>query len=275
MLQVEPKETYPITRYLEDPTDTATRYVRALVYKPRTNELLATLNLTDRGSQRFDYNYEIPADVSGQGYFLQIIVKVYDDSAYTTESNRYERKEINLLVQQRWNQAFGSGGGGIDINYKKIQEIIRDEVKNEFAKLPKPEKPKEVNLRDLEDRLAIAKDRIISEIKSIKIPEQEKVDFGLVIKTIKDIKIPEHDEFDYSMITDTIGDLKSILQNEFYEKAETIKNLFNDLFEELKKPLIFTLPEGAKMNREENKEKEKETEEHLKINFRDYFKNRL
>jgi len=64
MLQVNPRETYPIVRQLADPLDTGTYYVRAVVRNARTDETLETLNLTNKGSGRFLYNYQVPADAS-------------------------------------------------------------------------------------------------------------------------------------------------------------------------------------------------------------------
>jgi len=253
-MQIEPRKIYPIVRNLEDPTDTDTHYVRAFVYKPDTDELLDTLSLVDKGGQRFVYNYEIPGDPGGQGYFLHIVVKVYDDSGYATESTRYERTQEEILVKEE--KISLGGGGGADISYKKIQEI----VKNELEKLPKPEPQKEINLKEVLIALAIAKKEIESKIpsfKDIEFPKQEKIDLNPVLKAIANIRIPEPESIDYNRLSfefvNGIDEVKTLLDNllkivkefENINKEELVK-----VKEDLARPLMMEFPKDMKVKRD-------------------------
>jgi len=127
MLQLRPTESFPIQFQLGDPSDTNTYYVRAYVRNLTTDTLLSTIDLTDKGSQRFLGSWEVEADISGQGYYVSILVRIFTDSGYTTESRRYRTKEEICLVQERWNRVFG-GSGGVNVDYKKVRKIIQEEI---------------------------------------------------------------------------------------------------------------------------------------------------
>jgi hypothetical protein len=261
-MQIEPRQTLPITRFLEDPADTDTHYVRAFVYKPATDELLATLSLVDKGSQRFVYNYEIPADPSGQGYFLHIVIKVYDDAGYTTESGRYERTQEEYLVKEDMTK-LGTGGGGADISYKKIQEIVKEEL----DKLPKPEPQKEISFRDVLTALSEAKKEIQDKISAIKIdfPEQKETDLLPVLKAIDAIDIPQPEEIDYSRLSlefiNGIGEIKTQLANFLKIIDEFKKNTSKEIGElksEVSQPVKLEFPQETIARREIPQEKKPE-----------------
>lgn len=131
-MQIQGGEQFVITRQLEDPTDSNTYYVKALVRKANDDSLIDTINLTDKGEQRFRGNFDVPQYTDPT--YVTITTEVYTDSGYTTESNLYARVEETFLIQQRWSMAMG-GAGGSDINYKKIREIITEEIN----KIEKPE----------------------------------------------------------------------------------------------------------------------------------------
>jgi len=132
--QVRPQTNIPVVRQLDDPADSSTLYVRAFVYNSLTNALITSFNLEDQGSHRFSAKYNTPADYSGTGYFIDITTKVYSDAGYTTQDTIYANENQEYHVMEMWNQSFGSGGGGSDIDYKRIREIIKGEV----DKLPPP-----------------------------------------------------------------------------------------------------------------------------------------
>src|SRR5258707_3851150 len=101
-MQLEPLEDFTIARGLEDHTDSTTYYVRAVVRDAKTDALLATVNLTDQGdAHRFSKKWQIPADQTGQGYYLLITTSVYTDSGYTTKSSNYGDKDETYLVMRR------------------------------------------------------------------------------------------------------------------------------------------------------------------------------
>lgn len=128
MIQLRPGESFPITYRISDPSDTGTYYVQAKIYNSRTNSLLATVNLADQGNGRFQNNYQVPGDSSGQGFYIDINVNVYDDSGYTSKSANYQQENRQYLVQERVNPFRFGGGGGADIDYKRIAKIISEVV---------------------------------------------------------------------------------------------------------------------------------------------------
>lgn len=207
MFQLEPAETFIITRQLEDPADTNTYYLRAYVRNAKSDTLLDTIDLTDKGSQRFRGNWDVPQDGSGLGFYVTILVKVFTDSGYTTESPLYARTEQQYLIQQRWNTALG-GGGGVDINYKKVRRIIQEELE----KLPQPIRPKDIDLVPILERIR----ENYEKISNIKIPSQKEIDLGPiariversnmdVMKEIKGIYIPP---IDLSVVVKLLDELK-------------------------------------------------------------------
>jgi hypothetical protein len=153
-MQLEPRSYFTIVRQLKDPQDTGTYYVRAYIRKSLDDTLLDTVDLTDYGGQRFKYNYQLPADTSGEGLYIDITTRVFTDSGYTTESDYYQKENFQYLVKKGYNPVYGGGGGYID--YKKVREIIKEEIE----KLPK-----------------------------IEIPEQKEVDLNPILKAIEDIDV--------------------------------------------------------------------------------------
>lgn len=225
MLQVESGEVFCITRQLEDPTDSTTRYVQAKVYTPvDSSTAIDTVNLIDNGGQFFSKNYTIPNNPKGDGgYFLLIIIKVYDDSGYTTENtSRYERKQIELLVQTRWKYAFGAGSGGADVSYKKIREIVKEEM----VKIPEPKPIKEVDLKPLLNAIKKAENRI----DGIDIPKQKETDLKplfedlrAIKKEVRSINIPELPSLE--PILQGLRENKQSISNKEVSIATSLENL--------------------------------------------------
>ena len=219
MFQLEPSEKFVISCHLKDPQDTGTYYVRAFVRDKLTDELLATVNLTNvgtgAGDNRYTVQYEAPADPSGQGRFISVITKVYTDSGYTTLSPVYAIEEMEYLVQKRYNFTLGGGGGGADISYERIRKIIKEEkqevkeleqidfspILEAIANIPKPEKPQKLDLSP-----------VLEAIKNI--PKPERVDLSKMIFFLEKIvklveKIPESD---YGKVGRKLEALENILR---------------------------------------------------------------
>lgn len=125
-MQLAPGEMFAIVRQLADPNDAGTYYVRATIRNARTDVLLDTKDLTDRGGQRFSVEYQVPSK-SSDAIYIAISTRVYTDSAYTTLSDVYGQEIETYLVEMR-QQNFG-GGGGPGISYKKIEEVVRAVLK--------------------------------------------------------------------------------------------------------------------------------------------------
>ena len=124
-MQLTPGETFAIVRQLADPSDTGTYYVRATIRNARTDALIDTKDLTDRGGQRFSVEYQVPSK-SSDPVWISISTRVYTDSGYTTLNTVYGQEIETHLVELR-QQHFGGGGAGV--SYKKIEEIVRAVVK--------------------------------------------------------------------------------------------------------------------------------------------------
>lgn len=144
-MQLHPREQFTVVRQIEDHTDTATYYVRAVIRNAKTDAIIQVsgnnyLNLTDRGSQRFSANWLVPADASGQGFYVSILTSVYTDSGYTTKSQNYGDKIDVYLIQDRLNANLGMGGGS-DIDYKKIRKLIEEVVLEHKVEIQMPAMP--------------------------------------------------------------------------------------------------------------------------------------
>lgn len=187
-LQLRPTETFVITAQIPDPNDSNTYYIRAYVRNAKTDELLTTVNLTDQGEQRFRGTWEVPADPSGEGFYVTITKKVFTDAPYITESPRYGRDEQLYLIQERYNPFLAGGGGGSDINYKTIRKIIKEEIENKIPKI------------DL-DPIIKAIQETQKRIETIEFPvidlspliELTKLNSKEIINKIGAIRIPEND----------------------------------------------------------------------------------
>lgn len=170
-IQLNPRETFTIVRQIEDHTDSATYYVRAYVRNARTDALLATIDLTDNGSQRFSEDYSVPVDASGQGFFISIQTSVFTDSGYTTKSQNYGDKIETYLVQERYvfnpNYPLPTGQ---DIDYKKIKKIVTEVVDEKLKEDPEP-------------KIITVTNEVVKEV-----PIFKEIDFNPVLKKIEESK---------------------------------------------------------------------------------------
>lgn len=128
---LRPQRNFTVVRQLANHLDTSTYYVRAVIRDAFTDEILATLDLDDKGSQRFSKNWQVVADPSGLGREISIVTSVYTDSGYTTKSENYGDEENSHLIEDA--RIGGMGGGGVD--YYVIRKIIQEEL----GELPKPD----------------------------------------------------------------------------------------------------------------------------------------
>ena len=218
-MQLQSDEKFVIVRQLDNPADTNTYYVRAYIRKSLDDTLLDTVNLTDKGSQRFTKSWQVVADPSGEGMYIDIETRIFTDSAYTSESDVYGRQSQTYLVAKRYNPVYGGGGGG-GVDYKKVRKIIQEELE----KLPQPEKvvipkPKEVDFS-----------AIIEAIK--KIPQPDKVELGGIIRLIErlrtmvekiPIEYPEQKEVDLSGIIRELKSLSDRIEGVWKENKDATK----------------------------------------------------
>ena len=256
---LKPYEVFPIIRQLDDAGDSTTYYMRAVVTNARTLATIATLNMTDNGSQLFSYNWTVPADTSGEGFYIEIRTRVYTDSGYSVTADSYRVESHTYLVQSRpnLNRNFG-GGGGPDIDYKKIQKMIDESVsKIQFPEIPKPEKvnlteiikkiesvksaldslvipvPKETNLSGVNSQI----EAVLSELEGIRsqissIPQPKEVDFTSVIENMKKLEIND------SAVQALTG-IKEFLVNDI-EEIKSKMDEFSNKFKEAKYIMVPT-----------------------------------
>lgn len=231
--QLKPHQIFPIQRTLDDPNDTGVYYVRAYIRDLRTDTIIATVELADQGDQRFLYDYEVPSDTSGDGYYISILIKVFTDAAYTVLSTDYGQSEETYLVQERWTPVLGGGGGGVSVDYKKIRNIIKEEIDNR-----KITPQKEIDLKSIFDYLKNKTEELknffTDNIKTIKI-QDEKNGEQLVnvlnnineemINIKKNIEnLPEPEKIDFNPLNkaiDKLADKNNILDKfiELFKKA--------------------------------------------------------
>jgi len=144
---LRPQKNFTLVRQIANHTDTATYYVRAVIRDAYTDEILDTLNLDDKGGQRFSKNWRVVADPSGLGREISIVTSVYTDSGYTTKSENYGDEENSHLIEDK--EVNGrSGGGGIDA--RTLRRIIKEEIelaRPEPIEIPEFPEPKEYEMR--------------------------------------------------------------------------------------------------------------------------------
>lgn len=173
MLTLRTAGNFTVVRQIANHLDTDTNYVRAVIRNAYTDVILDTLDLTDKGGQRFSKNWRVPSDPSGEGFYISIVTSVYTDSGYTTKNANYGDEENTYLVADR-ERNFGGGMSGGGVDSRTIRRIISEELE----KLPKPEK---VEIPEMEKMPEMRWEECLSAIKELKTalkPEKpEKVDF--------------------------------------------------------------------------------------------------
>lgn len=242
---IQPRQYYPISRVLPDPADTATYYVRAFIRNAKTNALIATISLTDQGNHIFSSNYQMPADVSGQGLFIIVTTKVYSDAAYTVQDTSYGDDQDTLLIYDRMKEAqliasqvnalVSGGSSGEDINYTKIEKILRKVVKEEMAKQETGEDTP-VDLSPVMETLNEIK-TIVSE-DDLDDSEDTPVDFSPILDAIQRVydavqgisseEEKEEGQIDLSPVVNAISDIKKILvQDTDDDKFHSLEDQIN------------------------------------------------
>lgn len=229
MIQLHPKETFTIVRQIEDHTDSGTYYVQAVVRNAKTDVLLDTINLDDKGDRRFSKSYIVPADPSGEGVWISILTSVYTDSGYTTKSQSYADKMESYLVQARpvFNPNYPIPTGP-DIDYKRIKTIVEEEITKT--------RPKDIDLTDIINSIKQVQKEVAVVKKSI--DSQKPVDMSPVSLSlagvsslIKGIKIPE---FDYSKIDEVVSFAMDNFSAELIRKIDDLPKMTDEQRKEMK-----------------------------------------
>ncbi len=230
-MQLYAQHNFTVVRQIADHTDVSTYYVRAVIRNAYTDEILKTLNLTDKGGQRFKENWEVPADPSGEGFFISIVTSVYTDSGYTTKSDAYGDEENTYQVIDQPRVVGGGGGGGGGLAGRDVRDIFQEEFAKVVDKL-KPEKQTEVEPIDTVEEKDYGPDfqKILDAIKALKssIKEPQKISLTPIEKGMKalkksvdDIEIPKLD------LSPVLNALKDGGENNELN-AQEMKSILND-----------------------------------------------
>lgn len=237
-MQLKPREIFTIVRGLEDHTDTATYYVRAVIRNARTDAIIDTVTLTDKGDRRFSGEWTVSADPAGYGIYIIITTSVYTDAGYTTKGI-YGDTFDTYLIAERPNPvlSFGGGSSGPDLDYKKVRKIIAEEV----AKIPKVEMPiipkqKIVDISPLQKGL----DGNSQDINDVRKQLNFIVDSLSIIKNTID-SLPKPEKVDFAPLQEAIdsnlANLNGELENIKTKMEENQQASGADLKDELQKNL--------------------------------------
>lgn len=198
-----PSQIFTLVYQLGNPGDVNTYFVQAIVRYAQTGAIISTINLVNQGNQRFTGTFTVPADVSGNGYYLDITYTVYTDAMYSVLSQMYPIQNAVGQVLQQITPGIGFGGGdGIsEVELRRIFELY-------MGKSEKPKSSKEMaaessdrfDKEEMYERIESVRgepvdispilsglEKIGGHIKSIKIPEypkQEKTDLSPVLRMI-------------------------------------------------------------------------------------------
>lgn len=219
------QHNFAVVRQIADHTDSTTYYVRAVIRKAYSDEIITTLDLDSKGSQRYSKAWKIPADPSGQGFYISIVTSVYTDSGYTTKSSSYGDEEQTYLVVDREPISSGRGGGG-SLGRRDIRDIITEELakfaekniskEKEIIEDDKPEK-EEKEEKDYDKRFD-ALEKIISKLPKEK---PEKINFKPILNLLTEIKVAvesiEMPQIDFNSVIEAINEL---IQNEELNKED-------------------------------------------------------
>jgi hypothetical protein len=209
---------------LEDHTDSTTYYVRAVIRNARTDALIDTLNLTDNGSRRFTKSWLAPADPTGLGLDILVTYTVYTDSGYTTKAENYGERFDEHTVLTRIQHG---GGGGADVDYKKVRKIIQEELAGLPKPLPFPEMP---NIPFYLQPVLNALSGLRKDLQAIDIPTPDfsgvEYRLGLIESSIK--AIPKDDD------SAVRGDLEETKQK-IEDAKQTILQQVSNIREEIAK----------------------------------------
>lgn len=223
MISLQPREKFAVVRVLGDHTDATTYYVLATVYDSITGATLGAFGLTNTGNRRFVYQYEVPADVSGLGRYIDITTQVFTDANYTMLASTYSDESDSYLIFDRITR-LGGGGGDFVLDYKKLGAFFTAQLPVAIAaplpdytpilealralhtavieiKLPECEKtdfaPLTSILSQIDSKLGQGISAIIQKIEAIDIPEYKEcppTDLTPVLDKISAIEIPSNKE---------------------------------------------------------------------------------
>lgn len=275
-VQLKPQQNFTVVRQISNHLDSGTYYVQAVIRNAYTDAVLATLNLDDKGSQRFSKNWQVPADVSGQGFYLSIVTSVYTDSGYTTKSENYGDEESTHLVAELPTGARFGGGGGIGIS--DVRRVISEELRKLQEEKPEvQEEPEEKveapKIPDYSDKIGEIMSAV-GYIQSVveKIPT-EKTNLSSIESGIRELKQAIQDkevtpETNLTPIIERLSELDNDNDLNLSEVKDMVSTTAKDLLQAIEKGIPEAINKtkfvsqfstfAAPHEREEQKEKSEE-----------------
>ena len=217
MIQINPSSPFPIVRQLQDPNDTTTRYVQAVVRNAMNGLVVLRTNLIDQGGQRFTKVIQSPADPLGSGTFYDVTTVVFDDPIYSQPSIQYGMENETVLIQQRATN-FGGGYSASDVSIESIEKLIKSSIS-------------ELNVKGDTKHENVDLDPVIKEIRAMganmEHTETKDIDFSPITDSLNRVldaigTIPkEHKEFDISGVDSTVKSLRSDIDDVRREYSKT------------------------------------------------------
>lgn len=177
-MQLRTGNNFTVVRQIANHLDTDTNYVRAVIRNAYSDAIIETLDLDNKGSQRFSKSWRIPQDPSGNGFYVSIVTSVYTDAGYTTKNQNYGDEENTYLVADA-QSSIGKGSTGIDA--RTVRRIIAEELDKREETEDEEEDPRvDAILQSL-----ASLQKAISETKPVVVPP---VDLKHITKSIQAIE---------------------------------------------------------------------------------------
>jgi hypothetical protein len=245
MLPLRTSANFTVVRQIANHLDTDTNYVRAVIRNAYTDAIITTLDLTDRGAQRFSANWKVPQDPSGEGFYVSIVTSVYSDSGYTTKNQNYGDEETTYLVTDRDRVGGGPGMVNSGVDSRTVRRIFQEE----FAKAHEEdeEEPEEVEEEKPVDFTPVIS-AIIASNKDLKAAlkpvKPEKVDLKPVQEQLQQVltAIAEKEVTEPTDLAPVLEKLDDSGENNELMRKELV-DILQENAEALAKAINATLPE--------------------------------
>jgi uncharacterized protein YoxC len=248
---LQPQAYFPIVRQIANHLDGTTYYIRAVV-RNADGDIIDTVNLDSKGSQRYQSRYRVPADSSGQGAYISIITSVYTDAGYTTKSSNYGDEENTYLVFDRILSSRGGGGGG-NLDIGTIRRVVAEELEKAKLEPVEPEDDESENdtLSPKIDAITLTSSNIFSILKNLKevidgLPKEnvslESVENGL--KTVQEMITSKEvtPPTDIQPVIDTLDQIAV----DVIEQVGELREYLAGTEEQLKNTIVATVEENMK-----------------------------
>lgn len=188
MINLYPGNNFAFVRQIADHTDSTTYYVRVVIRDAYTDAIIETLDLDSKGSQRYSKQWKVPADPSGQGFYVSVVSSVYTDSDHTTKSTDYGDEENTYLVVDRPRNL----GGGSSLVGRDVSDIVRKEIADIVPSISKMFEDLFRNSIEKDSVMTAKINEIFKCVKEIEAKEDpeapEATDLSPVIEAIKAVE---------------------------------------------------------------------------------------